>query len=321
MLPIVVSRQLLEGLRDFLRTTFPVTTPGFLRGDGSSFVDDFLQGESSLAKGPWLEVKLPFRRAQGETAPFSKVSLKFTPWQHQMRSFQRLCSPAPKSAIVATGTGSGKTECFMYPLLDHCLQHRERGIKAIVIYPMNALATDQARRFARECHTLNPKLSVGLYTGDDGTESRSMTPEQVITHRQTLRENPPDILLTNYKMLDFLMLRPADQKLWRFNKPGTLRYLVVDELHTFDGAQGTDLACLVRRLRDKLDAGTELACVGTSATIGNGPDAVADLCAYATQVFATSFDAYQCFMYDRWRSAGGNAAGAGMIGGRRSARS
>ena len=299
MLPIVVSRQLLEGLRDFLRTTFPVTTPGFLRGDGSSFVDDFLQGESSLAKGPWLEVKLPFRRAQGETAPFSKVLLKFTPWQHQMRSFQRLCSPAPKSAIVATGTGSGKTECFMYPLLDHCLQHRERGIKAIVIYPMNALATDQARRFARECHTLNPKLSVGLYTGDDGTENRSMTPEQVITHRQTLRENPPDILLTNYKMLDFLMLRPADQKLWRFNKPGTLRYLVVDELHTFDGAQGTDLACLVRRLRDKLDAGTELACVGTSATIGNGPDAVADLCAYATQVFATSFDEPSIILEDR----------------------
>jgi DEAD/DEAH box helicase domain-containing protein len=299
MLPIVVSRQLLEGLREFLRTTFPVTTPGFLRGDGSSFVDDFLQAESALAKGPWLEVKLPFRLALGENSPFSKFPLKFAPWQHQMRSFQRLSGPSPKSAIVATGTGSGKTECFMYPVLEHCLLHRDRGIKAIIIYPMNALATDQARRFARECHSLSPKLSVGLYTGDDGTESRSMTPEQVITHRQTLRENPPDILLTNYKMLDFLMLRPADQKLWRFNKPGALRYLVVDELHTFDGAQGTDLACLVRRLRDKLGAGAELACVGTSATIGSGPDAVADLCAYATQVFATPFDEPSIILEDR----------------------
>jgi DEAD/DEAH box helicase domain-containing protein len=299
MLPIVVSRQLLEGLREFLRTTFPVTTPGFLRGDGSSFVDDFLQAESALAKGPWLEVKLPFRLALGENSPFSKFPLKFVPWQHQMRSFQRLSGPSPKSAIVATGTGSGKTECFMYPVLEHCLLHRDRGIKAIIIYPMNALATDQARRFARECHSLSPKLSVGLYTGDDGTESRSMTPEQVITHRQTLRENPPDILLTNYKMLDFLMLRPADQKVWRFNKPGALRYLVVDELHTFDGAQGTDLACLVRRLRDKLGAGAELACVGTSATIGSGPDAVADLCAYATQVFATPFDEPSIILEDR----------------------
>ena len=104
MLPIVVSRQLLEGLREFLRTTFPVTTPGFLRGDGSSFVDDFLQAESALAKGPWLEVKLPFRLALGENSTFSKFPLRFVPWQHQMRSFQRLSGPSPKSAIVATGT-------------------------------------------------------------------------------------------------------------------------------------------------------------------------------------------------------------------------
>lgn len=299
MLPITVSRQLVEGLREFLRTTFPVTTPGFLREDGSTFVDDFLLAESSLVKGPWVEVKLPFRRAVADGVPFVKLSLKFNPWQHQMRSFERLCGPMPKSAIVATGTGSGKTECFMYPLLDHCLQHRERGIKGIVIYPMNALATDQARRFARECHALSPKISVGLYTGDDGTENRSMTPEQVITHRQTLRDNPPDILLTNYKMLDFLMLRPADQKLWRFNAPKTLRFVVVDELHTFDGAQGTDLACLIRRLRDKLHAGEELACVGTSATIGNGPDAVAELCAYATKIFATPFDEPGIILEDR----------------------
>ncbi|TAK52674.1 MAG: DEAD/DEAH box helicase [Betaproteobacteria bacterium] len=298
MLPILVSRQLLEGLQEFLRATFPVTTSGFLREDGRSFVEDFLRTEGALAKGPWLEVKLPFRRSEGAELPFSRIALNFAPWQHQLRAFERLVGTQPRSTIVATGTGSGKTECFMYPLLDHCLTHRGKGIKAIVIYPMNALATDQARRFAKECQELNPKLSVGLYTGDDGTENRAMMPDQVITHRATLRENPPDILLTNYKMLDFLMLRPADQKLWRFNLAGTLKYLVVDELHTFDGAQGTDLACLVRRLRDKLKAGPELACVGTSATIG-GAQAVADLRAYAQQVFATPFDEDAIVLEDR----------------------
>ena len=74
---------------------------------------------------------------------------------------------------------------------------------------------------------------------------------------------------TNYKMLDFLLIRPFDHRLWRLNAPDTLRYLVVDELHTFDGAQGTDLACLIRRLRSRLGVARErLICVGTSATIG-----------------------------------------------------
>ncbi|WP_395236937.1 hypothetical protein, partial [Salmonella sp. ZJHZ21_0184] len=79
--------------------------------------------------------------------------------------------------------------------------------------------------------------------------SKKMSADKVITCKHTLRENPPDILLTNYKMLDYLLMRPGDQKLWRYNQPGSLRYLVVDELHTFDGAQGSDLACLVRRLK------------------------------------------------------------------------
>ena len=116
-----------------------------------------------------------------------------------------------------------------------------------------------------------------------------MTAEHVITDRQTLRQNPPDILLTNYKMLDYLMIRPGDQRLWRHNEPETLRYLVVDELHTFDGAQGTDLACLIRRLRARLRVPSDgLVCVGTSATIGTGDDGpVRD---YATRVFNQDFE-------------------------------
>jgi len=79
-----------------------------------------------------------------------------------------------------------------------------------------------------------------------------MTATGVITDRTTLRKDSPDILLTNYKMLDYLSIRPKDRKLWSENKPDSLRYVVVDELHTFDGAQGTDLALLLRRLRARL---------------------------------------------------------------------
>jgi DEAD/DEAH box helicase domain-containing protein len=119
---------------------------------------------------------------------------------------------------------------------------------------MNALATDQARRFAQTIARtpafkgLRVGLFIGGRSGKDGRGWSIMTATNVITDRNTLRKDPPDILLTNYKMLDYLLIRPKDSKLWAKNKPETLRYVVVDELHTFDGAQGTDLALLLRRL-------------------------------------------------------------------------
>ncbi len=166
---------------------------------------------------------------------------------------------------MATGTGSGKTECFLLPLLEHCrLQHArgQRGIKAILIDPMNALATDQARRIADLIHTI-PALAghrAGLYIGASGDDATAaMTATSVITDKEALHKAPPDILLTNYKQLDYLLIQPHVQGLWLHSgrqPDGTsvLRYLVVDEFHGFDGAQGTDLACLIRRLRDRLEA-------------------------------------------------------------------
>ena len=115
-----------------------------------------------------------------------------------------------------------------------------------------------------------------------------MTADHLVENRDVLRERPPDILLTNYKMLDLLLTRPVDFPLWRHNTSDVLRYLVVDELHTFDGAQGTDLACLVRRLRARLEAGDGLVCIGTSATIGGAGDQPAIL-DYVSSVFHQRF--------------------------------
>ncbi len=100
--------------------------------------------------------------------------------------------------------------------------------------------------------------------------STGMTKNQIITDHATMLASPPDILLTNYKMLDYLLVRPKDAQLWAGNSPETLKYIVVDELHTFDGgAQGTDLACLLRRLKSRLYIQPGyLCCVGTSATLG-----------------------------------------------------
>jgi DEAD/DEAH box helicase domain-containing protein len=162
---------------------------------------------------------------------------------------------------------------------------------------MNALATDQASRLANEILT-RPGLSditAGLYVGDEPSELsttvRALDDQRytVITDRDRMREEPPDILLTNYKMLDFLLIRARDSVLWRENAPDTLRFLVVDELHTFDGAQGTDLACLIRRLKARLRTPPgALACVGTSATLGT--QGHAPLLKFSKDVFGESFE-------------------------------
>jgi DEAD/DEAH box helicase domain-containing protein len=294
MLPTLVANEMREAVSQFLRSAFPIATPFFQQAENApagahALIEDLINRPGALFKGPYLDIKLPFRQAQSGNLPFRTLNLPFTPYQHQLLAFQRLAAETPQSTLVATGTGSGKTECFMFPVLDDCLSRRVQGIKTIVIYPMNALATDQAKRFAKAVAKLDTKLTVGLFVGgDDGEAETAMGPENVITCKKTLRQNPPDILLTNYKMLDFLLIRPKDQPLWRYNTPGMLRYLVVDELHTFDGAQGTDLACLIRRLRDRLQVGPELACVGTSATIG--ADSTDELLHYASEVFATPFD-------------------------------
>lgn len=214
MLPSLVSREIHAELKHFLSAAFPTANVGFKddqgRGPMQRFLDD-ASNEGTLLKGPWLEVKLPFRTAALTESPLERIELPFAPYLHQLLAYQRLTGAQPRSTIVATGTGSGKTECFFYPILDYCLRHRKPGIKAIIIYPMNALAADQARRFAAEVHERDLGLSIGMYTGDNRTPNRFMSKDDVITDRQTLQEHPPDILLTNYKMLDLLLLRPIDK--------------------------------------------------------------------------------------------------------------
>ena len=167
---------------------------------------------------------------------------------------------------------------------------------------MNALAADQARRIAALV-AKTPALAglrVGIYA-DERPENPTdeMTATEVINSREALIRDPPDILLTNYKMLDYMLLRPEERDLWERNRPETLRYLVVDELHTFDGAQGTDLASLIRRLKSRLGMPRgRLCCVGTSATLG-GPAAIPDLLAYARHVFDEDFDDDAIVVEDR----------------------
>ena len=292
MLPSILAHEVRESTRRFLIGAYE-PADAFFHG----IVERFVSADGGLDKGPFLQLGLPFRPGSVGPEFFTGFRLERPGYKHQEAAWMRLASDrGAANTLVATGTGSGKTECFLYPILDHCVRSRaadQGGIKALVIYPMNALASDQARRFA-EVIAGTPAfkgLRVGLYVGGGNGRPGSgtvMTAESVITDRDTLRRTPPDVLLTNYKMLDYLLIRPKDRALWAENGPETLRYVVVDELHTFDGAQGTDLAMLLRRLRARLHT-TEggLICVGTSATLGDGD--TAPLRDYAHQIFAGDF--------------------------------
>lgn len=299
MIPSVLAQQLQHGVEDFLRTTFPVSTPHFHR-----LIERLLTEDGGIFKGPYISAQLPFRQGSGDGEFFEHVPLGWRPFLHQEQAFRRLGGDAPKSTLVATGTGSGKTESFLLPILDYCYRHRKKsGVKAIFVYPMNALANDQAARIAGMIagnERLKGKVRAGLYVGQRETgPRRTMEPGGIITDRDTLRLDPPDILLTNYKMLDYLLVRPEDFPLWKHNDPETLRFMVVDELHTFDGAQGTDLACLIRRLQARLRTpASHLCCVGTSATLG-GARARSALTGYATQIFGQPFDDASVIMESR----------------------
>ena len=214
MIPAALAAQLQQGLADFLRVSFWSSTPGM-----ESVIEDLIAKPGALAKGPYLSVKLPFASGSNPRY-FPDVPLRFTPHAHQEQAFERLGGRRKLSTLVATGTGSGKTECFLQPILDHCRAEADvPGVKAILVYPLNALATDQAERLAREIWNndkLRGRVKAGLYIGGTQKKGKSsgfseMGPSHLLTDRKVMQQSPPHILLTNYKMLDYLLLRARDR--------------------------------------------------------------------------------------------------------------
>ena len=290
MIPSLVVDDIRTSLVEFLSSSFALADDD-VRDGLSTFLTDQNDG---IFRGPYLRVRTPFVAVDSQwKSPLGWLPQDFRPYHHQATAFERLSTADGREAqptIVTTGTGSGKTECFLMPLLDHCARQRSagaEGIKALILYPMNALASDQAGRIARLIHddTRLKGLTAGLYIGENGSFG-SMGPDHLIDKREVMRDDPPDILLTNYKMLDFLLLR---------REPDTLQYVVLDEFHTYDGAQGTDVAMLLRRLGASLGMarpGRPLGAavpVATSATLGSGSDALTELRQFAGKIFGVDF--------------------------------
>lgn len=304
MLPLQQAREVRASVLEYIKATFR-----FKESDVSREFYRFIEDkENGLFKGPFISLRTPFVSAtQEECANIPlEIAPDFPPYKHQLQAFRQLSmlgGHKPEPTLLTTGTGSGKTECFLYPILDYCyhcnLYEHQTGVKVIIMYPMNALASDQAKRLAEIIWNdprLKGKVTAGLFIGEgiDAKEyPRNMGKDHIIENRDAILDTVPDILLTNFKMLDYGLMRQKFMSLWKGNidtEHKALRFIVLDELHTYDGAQGTDVANLIRRLKLKLKLPDNTLCpIGTSATIGSGPDSKKDLCEYATNVFGEKF--------------------------------
>jgi len=292
MQPLALAQDICADYRRYIETTFPILDSELRRQ-----IDEKITSEFLLWKGPYVSLSRPFTMGASvadlarEGVLLPATASIFSSWglyDHQDRAVRLLA--IGKQTIVASSTGSGKTEAFLIPIIDYCLRHKATpGVKAVLMYPMNALANDQLKRLR---HLLKGTgITFARYTGDTqrndaavGEQPEDIPAEEHLS-RESIQAEPPDILLTNYVMLELLLVRREDQRIFRHQQ---MRYLVLDEVHTYGGARGIEVGCLIRRFKEHVgrsDGG--LVCVGTSATVKG--DDVGEVASFASKLFAEAF--------------------------------
>jgi hypothetical protein len=234
----------------------------------------------------------------GELLPETAQRFNISLFKHQEQAIAH--AARGDSFVVTTGTGSGKSLCFFLPIVDAVLRAKRVDgtpkTRAIVIYPMNALANSQREELVKYLRE-DGIVSFARYTGQESTEER-----------QRIRANPPDILLTNFMMLELLMTRQDELDRQVIANCSGLQFLVLDELHTYRGRQGADVAMLVRRVRERL-APDGLQCIGTSATMASGgtrSDRNRKVAEVASILFATTISEFNIITEDLERATDRN---------------
>ncbi|GBC98734.1 DEAD-box ATP-dependent RNA helicase CshA [bacterium HR17] len=268
--PFQVAKKLADEYRHLLRTVFRPA-----RQELRDAFDAALNEEGFLVRDIYLQVLPAYERTEPIEGLSQEVRQWFgqiaeRPYRHQAEAASRILQGQP--VILATGTGSGKTEAFLMPIVDWCFRHRGKtGVKAILIYPMNALVNNQRDRLRRLL--AGTGISFGRYTGETelSGERPSDAPDEERCVRSEFWQNPPDLLLTNYQMLDYMLIRDDGRRIFKNHQ---VRFIVLDEVHNYHGKLGTDIAFLMRRLRAFLKKmnpnAPEPIFIGTSATLQSG---------------------------------------------------
>ena len=305
---------------NYLKTAFFFSDP-----DLRDSFQEALRKEKGLLKGPYPESHHGFEQGMKEqelaAEYFSDQDTDLVPalkdrrlYVHQEDAI-RASYDEGRSVFVATGTASGKTESFLYPILfelyrQHLAGELENpGVRAMILYPMNALANDQRERLGAICEELRKaeskfKPTFGQYTGQT-PENRKDERRNAFTRyenrldgelvfRDKMRKTPPHILLTNYSMLEYLLIRPDDSPLFDNGLGKHWQFIVLDEAHQYRGAKGMEMGMLIRRLKQRLrDGGRQgrFQCIATSATISSGESEIEKetVAEFAQELFGEHF--------------------------------
>ena len=292
-----LRQKIVHEYSEFVRSFVKVKEPRLLEfveqvlKDEALWPQPLIQMNPSFEPGGWIddlvakklihpECGKVFRGKKNEDQEGKKMLLH----RHQVEAIE--AANRGESYVLTTGTGSGKSLAYIIPIVDHILrQGKGKGIKAIVVYPMNALCNSQFQE-------LEKFLTLGYPEGNGPVRFCRYTGQESLEDRDAIIQNPPDILLTNYVMLELMLTRVFEKQIIKAARD--MRFLVLDELHTYRGRQGADVAFLVRRLREATGA-SNLLCVGTSATMATGgtfaekQQAIAQT---ATRMFGTNVPAH-----------------------------
>ncbi len=378
--PFNTYNHLKESISSFLETTYKISNDSLFNERA-----ELLRQKGIISQEPFIETTPPFetssmlRDLTRKNSPILPLGLdelmsfgtsvdEFPLYTHQEKSLLKAFSNQP-NLIIATGTGSGKTESFLMPILARILKeaksnwisprnnakaghyHRSKGwvhsriheprpfaVRSIILYPMNALVNDQVRRLRRilssqqsetwQISNLNGNLIYfGMYTGDTEVTGYWTNPKKrkqwekyindventwnmlsndlkeqggwpkpngaEMLNRWDMQEAPPDILVTNYSMLEYMLVRPIESNIfestrnWLRTDPSAVFTLVLDEAHTYTGAQGTEVAYLIRRLKERLgiNNSNKFRCIATSASLPNSSNANTSILDFVSKLF------------------------------------
>lgn len=246
---------------------------------------------------PWQSATPIYKGGTDYTNIIESNMLKFLPYEHQVKCWEALRSPGTtyKSMVVTTGTGSGKTESFMVPLITELAQLNQPGsLKAIFLYPLNALMEDQKSKLNELIEKSGGNLTFAVYNGSSPSwEPQHEKVDRALLHEVVYREEirgthywdatqsccvsgggrVPDIILTNPTMLEYMLLRKSDEPIIKKSN-GQLSWIVIDETHTYNGAGADELAMLIRRVLKAfgITDPNNVHFATSSATVGDSDD-------------------------------------------------
>ena len=301
--PIGAANEILDSLKRYLNSNFNTRRQYVKEQYFRALEESFLRRD--IGGSLFKEIRRPFKQgraleelvSKGILHPDLQNFMKNNPYQHQAQAIE-FSADKQRNIVIATGTGSGKTESFLLPILNSLLNERDSGqlgagVRAIIIYPMNALASDQLGRF-RDALSNFPEITFGRFVGPTPAttdqairESNGIKfPSNERLSRDSMTQDPPHILITNYAMLEHLLLLPKWSSL--FNKK--LKWIVLDEVHSYDGTRGVEIGMLIRRLKERTASEAGIQCIGASATLGNGTHEDNERAAkFASSLFGESF--------------------------------